>query len=405
MIAWAALWQLTAVSPPAITVRLDQQRTAVPVVATATGAVLRADSLVAILGGAIQHFGDGRHVLVIDTARFVFHDGRPFVQVGRDSVRIARAPFGDLTQLFVPLQFVTGVLPRYLPTLSYDATRAELSTLRRTRYAVGVMPPVKTSLPRTASPGVPPPPHARRATRRWTIVVDAGHGGPDRGMTGPIGGRRWLSEKDVALSIAQRLERALIRRGAVVVMTRRIDTLIALVDRGRLANAAHGDVFVSVHVNAANPRWHRPEDARGFETYFLAEAKTEDARRVESMENEAVRFETGATAAKDDPLGFVITDMAQNEHLRESSSLAELIQQALIRVHPGPSRGVKQAGFRVLVSAYMPAVLVEVGFGTNRREAAFLTDDSGQQAIAEAIAGATLNHLARYARRAGVAER
>ena len=224
-------------------------------------------------------------------------------------------------------------------------------------------------------------------------------------MTGPIGVRHTVHEKDVVLAIARRLESALLRRGARVVMTRRSDTLIALADRGRIANAAHGDVFVSIHVNAANPGWHRPRDARGFETYFLAEAKTEDARRVAAMENEAVRFETNATTAKDDPLGFVITDMAQNEHLRESSSLAEMIQRALAPVHPGPSRGVKQAGFRVLVSAFMPAVLVEVGFGTNEREAAFLTSEQSQQAIAVALADATLGYLHRYERRVGLSGR
>jgi len=89
-------------------------------------------------------------------------------------------------------------------------------------------------------------------------------------------------------------------------------------------------------VNAANPGWKDPGASRGFETYFLAEAKTEEARRVEQMENEAVRFETGANAPRGDPLSFIINDMAQNEHLRESSDLATTIQDELGRVHPGP---------------------------------------------------------------------
>ena len=114
--------------------------------------------------------------------------------------------------------------------------------------------------------------------------------------------------------------------------------------------------------------------ARGFETYFLSEAKTEDARRVERMENEVVRFETSASSREGDPLSFIMNDMAQNEHLRESSELAAMIQRQLGTMHPGPSRGVKQAGFRVLVTAFMPAVLVEIGFGTNAEEARFITD-------------------------------
>jgi N-acetylmuramoyl-L-alanine amidase len=117
------------------------------------------------------------------------------------------------------------------------------------------------------------------------------------------------------------------------------------------------------------------------------------------MENEAVQFEDGPSLGKDDPLSFILSDMIQNEHLRESSDLADLIQQRLGRIHPGPSRGVKQAGFRVLVTAYMPSVLVEIGFGTNAREAAFLQSGGKQQVIAGAIADAAMEYLQRYERR------
>ena len=214
--------------------------------------------------------------------------------------------------------------------------------------------------------------------------------------------RTLVREKDVTLGVALRLEQVLQQRGYSVVMTRTTDTLIALDDRGRIANRSKGDLFISVHVNAANPRWKDPYAARGFETYFLAEAKTEDERRVAQMENEVVRFETEADAPKDDPLGFIINDMAQNEHLRESNDLAESVQGALRRVHPGPNRGVKQAGFRVLVKAYMPAVLVEIGFGSNRADAAFMSSESGQRALAGAIADAAGEYLSRYEQRMGI---
>jgi len=229
--------------------------------------------------------------------------------------------------------------------------------------------------------------------------VDAGHGGPDNGMTGPIGGPITLYEKDVTLAVSKRLGGELESRGLRVIYTRTTDTLIALSDRGRIANQAGGDLFISIHVNAANLGWRDPAASRGFETYFLAEAKTEDARRVERMENESVRFETNGELAKDDPLSFILSDMKQNEHLRESSELAELIQERLAQMHPGPSRGVKQAGFRVLVTAFMPAVLVEIGFGTNAAEAAYLSDGRRQAAIAGAIAEATVEYLRRYERR------
>src|SRR5262249_47657830 len=114
---------------------------------------------------------------------------------------------------------------------------------------------------------------------------------------------------------------------------------------------------------------------------------------------ESVRFETDSAIAPDDPLSFILSDMKQNEHLRESADLAGVIQQALGRIHPGPSRGVKQAGFLVLVTAYMPAVLVEIGFGTNRAEARYLSTPHSQSRIATVIADATVDYLDRHQRR------
>jgi N-acetylmuramoyl-L-alanine amidase len=234
---------------------------------------------------------------------------------------------------------------------------------------------------------------------RRLVVVDAGHGGPDAGMRGPIAGGPRVAEKNITLAVAKRVGAALGQRGIDVKYTRTTDTLIALSDRGRIANDAHADLFVSIHVNAANPGWKDPGAARGFETYFLAEAKTEDARRVERMENEVVKFETRAAARVGDPLSFILNDMAQNEHLRESNELAELIQRRIGRIHPGPSRGVKQAGFRVLVTAFMPAVLVEIGFGTNASEASYMTDPNRMDELSAAVADGVLEYLKRYERR------
>jgi N-acetylmuramoyl-L-alanine amidase len=218
-------------------------------------------------------------------------------------------------------------------------------------------------------------------------------------MRGPLSGGPRVTEKAVTLAVAKRVGAALNRRGIDVKYTRTTDTLIALSDRGRIANDAHADLFVSIHVNAANPRWKDPAAARGFETYFLAEAKTEDARRVEQMENEVVKFEARTASRAGDPLSYILNDMAQNEHLRESNELAELIQRRLGRVHPGPSRGVKQAGFRVLVTAFMPAVLVEIGFGTNASEASYMTDPARMDELSAAISDAVLEYLKRYERR------
>ncbi|MBM4194644.1 MAG: N-acetylmuramoyl-L-alanine amidase [Gemmatimonadetes bacterium] len=251
----------------------------------------------------------------------------------------------------------------------------------------------------TAKPGVATR-AAAAAPRQRLVVIDAGHGGTDPGTSGLTTDRRRIYEKHITLQVARRLAARLEGQGVKTLMTRDRDTLIALADRGRIANRANADVFISIHVNAPGSAWKNKGSARGFETYFLAEAKTEDERRVAAMENDAVRFEADLpTAAEDDALSFMLNDMAQNEHLRESSDLAATIQAGMRRTHPGPSRGVKQAGFRVLVTSFRPAVLVEIGFGSNVDEATYMASAAGQDQIAASIAVATVDYLARYERR------
>lgn len=374
-------------------------------------------------------------------------------------VPLAAAPVAIGERLWLPLQLATDALPRSAPGWVYDAEGARLvesppvlggpvrSPTGAPPAGERAGPPPATRLPtivgRRATP-VPPRDESRRAAaadrerprhtsaavpvpptlrvptdapaaepdaptsagtgtgslRGRVVVVDAGHGGPDTGMEGPLGGGPRIQEKEVTLALARAVRTALAARGVGVVMTRTRDTLIALADRGRIANEAGGDLFVSIHVNAANPGWRDPGGMRGFETYFLSEARTEDARRLAERENESVRFETGSAAARGGALDFVMRDLAQNDHLRGSSRLAEIVQRRLDRAHPGPSRGVKQAGFRVLTSAFMPAILVEVGFGTNPQDAAFLASAAGQRRLAAAIADAAVEYLRRYPRRA-----
>lgn len=253
--------------------------------------------------------------------------------------------------------------------------------------------------PATASAAKPRETAKRHETAGPRVVIDAGHGGRDPGA--PMRSNSRIREKDITLQVALKVGEILRNRGVDVFFTRTTDTLIALDDRGHIANQAKGDVFISIHVNAANPAWKDPAAARGFETYFLAAARTEDARRVEEMENEAVRFESEGTVPLGDPLSFILSDMMQNEHLRESSDLAGIVQEHLKVVHPGPNRGVKQAGFRVLVNAFMPAILVELGFGTNAAEAEFLSSSNRQRELARAVGNATIEYLERYQRRVG----
>jgi N-acetylmuramoyl-L-alanine amidase len=398
--------QTSAPIPTFVVVRDGVTVTMVPVTINGGEASVRADVLMKAMRGMVITGTNLHYTLVLPGARLDLIDGIPFAKRDSLTIPLNRAPQVRGGQLYLPFQFVSEIIPRFGGGgYVYDVAQAELRTFTP---ATGTLLPARTAnpTPRTASTTpraavITQPPPATRPSTRKVVVIDAGHGGPDNGMTGPIGTPAWFVEKDVTLSVAQKLATVLRARGMDVLMTRTTDTLIALSDRGRIANSNHGDVFISIHVNAPGSRTAAGARERGFETYFLAEAKTEDERRVQDMENESVKFETGANAPKGDPLSFIITDMAQNEHLRESSDLAQTIQQGLIDVHPGPNRGVQQANFAVLRGSYMPAVLVEIGFGSNQSEATYLSDQDNQRALARNIAESVTAYLAHYQSRVG----
>jgi N-acetylmuramoyl-L-alanine amidase len=415
--------------PTFIVVRDGAVTASVPVTINGGEPSVRADVLMKAMKGALITGTNLHYTLVLARTRLDLIDGIPFAKRDSLTIPLTRAPQVRGGQLYLPFQFVSEVIPRYAGGYIYDVVLAELRTFGGANAggataagatAVGATaaaktPPVRAPVatrPSTPAPtsnpaSVPQKPKAMsvpapaKPIQRKLVVIDAGHGGPDNGMTGPIGTAPWFLEKDVTLSVATKLATVLRARGVDVLMTRTTDTLVALADRGKMANSNHGDVFISVHVNAPGYNTAAAARERGFETYFLAEAKTEDERRVQDMENESVKFETGANAPKGDPLSFIITDMAQNEHLRESNDFAQTIQNGLIEVHPGPNRGVQQANFAVLRGSYMPAVLIEIGFGSNQSEATFLSDDANQRALARNIAESVIAYLAHYASRIG----
>jgi N-acetylmuramoyl-L-alanine amidase len=408
--ALAVLLQISAAAPVSgappshITVRTASSTGAAPIVRTGTGAYVSASSLTRALGGSVSPAQSGRFAVTIRGATVSFVEGVPFARVDSVILPMSGAPYSAAGAVYLPLHFVTELLPRIATGLFYDVAMAEMRVFNTVVQTRAPPPPAeeRAAPVTTTALDVPPStPRPRRTTPR-KVVIDAGHGGPDNGMTGPMGPGPRIYEKHITLQVSRLVAEMLRSDGIEVVMTRTRDTLIALSDRGRIANRNRADLFISVHVNAAPTTWRNAAQAgRGFETYFLAEAKTEEARRVEAMENESVKFETGANAPRGDPLSFIINDMAQNEHLRESMDLAESIQSGLRRVHPGPNRGVKQANFAVLRTSFMPAVLVEIGFGTNPEEAAFMRDPSKQRLIARAIADGALEYLDHYEQRIG----
>ncbi len=209
-----------------------------------------------------------------------------------------------------------------------------------------------------------------------TIAIDPGHGGRAAGAPG-LGG---LSEKDITLDIAVRVRELIYRRlGLQVFMTREDDVDLDLDSRTEKANNWEADLFVSIHANA-----YRVDNVRGPETYFLSDAASDTiasgvAQRENNDDPQAVRGLDG------EALDFILWDLAHTQHLRESSLLAEEIQQAMNGVWQLRDRGVKQAPLRVLKGATMPAVLVELGYLSNPEDAAMMADPGFRQQLAEAV--------------------
>jgi len=216
---------------------------------------------------------------------------------------------------------------------------------------------------------------------RWrldTVVLDAGHGGKDPGSQGKYG----TKEKDVVLDITKRVGRLLEKNAGIkVVYTRDEDVFIGLIDRTKMANDANGKLFVSVHANS-NPN----RKIQGFETYLLRPGKSEDAIEVASRENAVIKLEE-KTGQYDNLAGenLIMATMAQSMFMKESEDLAAIIQMELDKRLNTPNRGVKQAGFYVLIGASMPNVLVEVGFISNPAEEKKLKQAVHKQRIAESI--------------------
>ena len=222
--------------------------------------------------------------------------------------------------------------------------------------------------------------HIQDVKARWlldTVVLDAGHGGKDPGAVGKYG----TKEKDVVLDITKRAGRLLEKSGIKVVYTRDEDVFVPLLDRTKIANDANGKLFVSIHTNANKNR-----KVQGFETFLLRPGKSEDAIEVASRENSVINLEE-FTDRYEELTGeaLIMATMAQSMFMKESEDLASIMQMELDKKLDTPNRGVKQAGFYVLIGASMPNALVEVGFISNPSEEKRLRQSAHKEKIAEAI--------------------
>lgn len=232
-------------------------------------------------------------------------------------------------------------------------------------------------------------------SERWNfdvVVVDAGHGGRDFGAIG-INGTR---EKDVNLAIALKLGKLIEKemKDIKVVYTRKDDSFVELYKRGKIANDNNGKLFISIHCNSTAKK---NSDASGFEVYLLRPGKTQDAIEIAETENAVIKYESDPKRyQKLTDENFILVSMAHSSYMKYSEKFAELLHNQFSIDFNIESRGVKQAGFYVLVGASMPSVLIESGFLSNKHDADFLKSEKGQKEIAASIFSAIKGYKTYY---------
>ncbi len=227
---------------------------------------------------------------------------------------------------------------------------------------------------RPGDPGIGPLRLPAQLRPVQTVVIDPGHGGRDPGAIG-VGG---LREKDVTLRLARNLGSALQARGFRVVFTRQDDRTIGLEERTAIAESVQGDVFVSVHANAARRR-----SVSGIETYYLNENHERHGLNLAAREN-------GIPRAQVNVLQKTLARLQMEEIMPHSQRLARLVQDRMVNGFPPRKRpgnlGVKKGPFYVLFLSNMPSILIESGFLTNRDDAARLRDPAYVQELSVQIA-------------------
>lgn len=222
-----------------------------------------------------------------------------------------------------------------------------------------------------------------QAQNRFTLVIDAGHGGHDAGALGSFS-----KEKNINLNVALAFGRYVERNcsDVKVVYTRKSDTFIPLHTRADIANKAKADLFISIHTNALP----KGKISRGLETYTLGMARAGENLDIAKRENSVILVEKDYKERYHgfDPNSsesYIIFELMQDQYMQQSVELAKLVQKKVCAIANRPNKGVKQAGFLVLRETSMPSCLIELGFITTPDEERLLNSSNGIDAIARGI--------------------
>ena len=220
--------------------------------------------------------------------------------------------------------------------------------------------------------------------RKFTVVIDPGHGGKDPGAVG-----RTSKEKEIVLSVGLKLGKLIEKNHADVnvIYTRKDDRFVELNRRAGIANKAHADLFISLHCNALDRKKTSPQ---GVETFVLGLHRSKDNLDVAKAENAVIMYEEDYSVKYEgfnpnEPESYIIFEFMANELRDRSVSFASMGQNQLVAHSKRTNRNVRQAGFLVLREVAMPSVLVELGYISNKEEEKYLKSESGQTSLAASI--------------------
>lgn len=306
--------------------------------------------------------------------------GSPFGRFGDSVFQLSNAPYQRQGEMWVPAELLSDWIPRI------GASSAEASAGATSEETQPV--PAATVVDDRPTPG-------SRRPGPWRVVIDAGHGGVDPGTMSPRGTSR---EKDITLAVSLKLAAELERRGGIQpLLTRDRDVFVEVMERPSLAVDWDADLFISIHVDA-QPGGRT--SARGFTTYHLGQARTDDALAVARRENAVIELEEGAEPPNLKQLEIILATVDRDAYRRESRLLAGHIQNGLRGAVDSQDRGARQGPYYVLMTpGLLPAVLVELGYITNREDESQLRDPKRQDRIARALADTIENFLEETGRR------
>ena len=302
-------------------------------------------------------------IFYVDDKKIKISNQITFIEIDDNLFQLSSKVVNENGNYYIPTESFFGIIKNLYNSSSIKYVNNEIRLTSNSGYKKTVKTPVDLGSEK----------------EKWefkTIVIDPGHGGKDPGAVG----YRGTKEKDIALDVAKRLEKKLSKNMNVkIIMTREEDIFLRLSERTKIANESNGNLFISIHTNAAEDR-----RASGFETFLIGPNKNEAAVRVAARENAVLELEgkTGENLTNED---LIQATIAQSAFASKSEQFASMVQKEIKKRVQSKDRGVKQAGFYVLMGASMPNVLVELGFISNPSEEKKLRSPQYRDQLATAI--------------------